>query len=120
MNNPRNLALAAAGVAAVFTFTPLNPFNTPAVKAVGEAHARGGGTPTHKPAIATTRAADNDPRHEGNTGMGTDHFRDNVASQGVGDPGILKKKFNTAMTGHEAGRPSGENSTRLKNRGTGE
>ena len=55
MNNPRNLALAAGGVGALFYFTPLNPFNTPAVKAVGDAHARGGGTPTHKPAIATTR-----------------------------------------------------------------
>lgn len=42
MNNPGNLALGAAGVAAPLYFTPGNPFNTPAVKAVGDAHVKGG------------------------------------------------------------------------------
>lgn len=55
MNNPRNLALGAAGVAALLYFTPGNPFNTPAVKMVGEAHAKGGALPNHSPAIATGR-----------------------------------------------------------------
>lgn len=55
MNNPRNLAIGAAGVAALVYFTPGNPFNTPAVKAVGDAHAKGGAAPTHTPAISTGR-----------------------------------------------------------------
>ena len=42
MNNPRNLALAGAGVAAAVYFLPFNFFNTPATKTVDAAFARAG------------------------------------------------------------------------------
>jgi hypothetical protein len=55
MNNPRNLALAGAGVAAVLYLIPGNILNTPATKGVGDAWSRGGGAKDHTPAIATPR-----------------------------------------------------------------
>jgi hypothetical protein len=55
MNNPRNLALAGAGVAAALYLLPGNVLNTPATKSIGDAWSRGGGARDHTPAIATTR-----------------------------------------------------------------
>jgi len=85
-------------------------------------------------ALTKTGSRDDALKHESNGGTGTDHFKENVANQTVGEvrvqfpddeiheltysqPGAIKKKLNEALTGHELGRPTGENSVRLKNRG---
>jgi hypothetical protein len=62
MNNPRNLALAGAGVAAVLYIIPGNIFNTPGTKNIGDAWSRGGGSTTHTPAISTPRGKNHNHR----------------------------------------------------------
>jgi hypothetical protein len=58
MNNPRNLALAAGGVAGGIYLLGINPFNTKGTQNVGDAWSRAGGAHTHTPAIATPLGAD--------------------------------------------------------------
>jgi hypothetical protein len=103
MNNPRNLALAGAGVATALYLIPGNIFNTPGTKNVGSAWSRGGGSTSHSPAIATplghedqTRSNQIDPQgtlgpillpNKSNLqlimviGLPTEHFKENQASQ---------------------------------------
>lgn len=53
MNNPRNLALAGAGVAGGIYLIGINPFNSYGSQNIGNAWSRAGGSQTHSPAIAT-------------------------------------------------------------------
>jgi len=105
MNNPRNLAAAAVGVAGVLYLIPGNIFNTPATKGIGDAWSKGGGSTTHTPAIATPRGYAE--RTESNQvhakGLDTEHFQENQASQRTGSAGPLDKPWNQAYHGTNEG-----------------
>jgi len=112
MNNPRNLVLAGAGIAAALYFIPGNIFSTPGTKNIGNAWSRGGGTHDHTPAIATRRG---DPDHvepnqinpkgeSGSAGINSEHFREKQAAQRPGDPGPFDKAWNKAHYGTDKGK----------------
>ncbi|KAK4561060.1 hypothetical protein LTR86_005015 [Recurvomyces mirabilis] len=91
----RNLALGVVGGGALFYFfpratakvSPGNIFETPAVKSVADRHSAGGATTTSTPGVATERgnASQNMSKQINPKGVDTLHFKENQASQKVGE-----------------------------------
>ncbi|KAF2429913.1 hypothetical protein EJ08DRAFT_679634 [Tothia fuscella] len=101
MNNPRNLAMIAAGVGAAVYFIPGNVFSTPGTKNIGDAWSRGGGSTTHTPAISTPRgyAEKTESNQLNPKGIDTQHFKDNHASQRTDDTTNAGKEMNRSLHG---------------------
>ncbi|KAH9844438.1 hypothetical protein Tdes44962_MAKER01471 [Teratosphaeria destructans] len=109
---PRNVAIAGGGLAAAIIFFPRttsqaplpdtsNIFETPGVKNIGDAHARGGASNTHTTAVATTRGKHDDTvaKHEQPKGVDTPYFQEKQAEQKVGEPTIVGKAWHKAHYG---------------------
>ncbi|KAF2766019.1 hypothetical protein EJ03DRAFT_279002 [Teratosphaeria nubilosa] len=111
---PRNIAIAGGLAAAIIFFprttsqAPLpNIFETPGVKNIGDAHARGGASNTHTTAVATTRGMtvrqgahdDTLAKHVQPKGVDTPHFQEKQAEQKVGEPTIVGKAWHKAHYG---------------------
>jgi len=112
MNNPRNLALAGAGVAGGIYLLGINPFNSYGSQNIGNAWSRAGGSQTHSPAIATPLGSTTDNKSNQldakgcfcDVGIDSDHFRDNHMNQKIAQPGPIKKAMSNAHYGNENGK----------------
>ncbi|KAI9744063.1 MAG: hypothetical protein M1818_002215 [Claussenomyces sp. TS43310] len=76
---------------------------TPGVSNIEAAYSRAGACNNHTPGVATTLGSyDQKPKSEG-TGVGTDHFADNLSDQRA-EPSAIGKVFNNMINGTERGK----------------
>ncbi|KAF2759271.1 hypothetical protein EJ05DRAFT_499685 [Pseudovirgaria hyperparasitica] len=109
---PRNIAIAVgASLGAYYITSNYNPARTAGVKRIEDAYTKGGGTPTHLPAVAT-KLGDKDhitPPHEtqgggGGSGVSSKNFKENLADQKTAPQSAASKKFHEAMYGQDKGK----------------
>ncbi|KAK3072664.1 hypothetical protein LTR53_006403 [Teratosphaeriaceae sp. CCFEE 6253] len=83
---PRYFA-AGAGVGALLYMFPINVFETPAVKAIGDRHSAGGGSSTHTTGVATKLGDSSSTMNDQIKPKGIDsaHFRERQSEQKIGD-----------------------------------
>ncbi|KAI5201705.1 hypothetical protein E4T42_04277 [Aureobasidium subglaciale] len=110
-SRPRNLViLGGVLVGAAFIPTPgsktTNVFETQGTKNIGARWSAAGGSDVHTPGVATTRgsAENTQEKQDGPSGINTEHFKENQASQRPGEPGPFDKAWNKAHYGTEKGK----------------
>ncbi|KAI5194960.1 hypothetical protein E4T39_08444 [Aureobasidium subglaciale] len=83
-----------------------NVFETQGSKNIGARWSAGGGSDVHTPGVATTRgnAEDTQEKQDGPSGINTEHFKENQASQRPGEPGPFDKAWNKSHYGTDKGK----------------